>query len=164
MVAAQPYFDDLVDVLWLEHSVLERLRYKLVLANLMLARGTPEQVAAATDEVEQVLEALHRVEAKRQAAAAAAARSHDMAVQDMTLQYLVEDGPAHLRDVFDQQRAAIFELATEIEMITRTNRRLSTVGLESIRAALGVAEPLTYDAAGNRDRSGELASRVVRVL
>ncbi len=156
-------FEELNDTLWLERRALEHLLFKLVLANLMLAADDRRFVTASLAEIEHVVEGMRHIEAERDRTVRAAAAEWNVASEDLTLNYLAEHGPEALRTAFEGHRVAILELVTEIECMTQENRRLALVSLEGLRSALGLAEPLTYDAAGRRSRSGA-ASRVERVL
>jgi hypothetical protein len=166
MVVAQPLasFDELIDTLWLERRILEHLLFKLVLANLVLGADDRRFIPKALAEVEQVVEGLRRIEVERDRIVHAAAEQWRVPAPSLTLGYLASEGPEALRESFEDHRIAFLELVAEIDAVTRENRRLAMVSLDGIRSTLGLAEPLTYDAAGRRGRPDEAASRVERVL
>jgi hypothetical protein len=166
MVVAQPMasFDELMDTLWLERHILERLLFRLVLANLVLGADDRRFIPKALAEVEQVVEGMRKVEAERDQMVHAAAADWNVPSHILTLEYLATEGPEALRESFEDHRVAFLELVSEIDVVTQENRRLAMVSLDGIRGALGLTEPLTYDAAGRRGRPDGGASRVERVL
>jgi hypothetical protein len=157
-------FDELIDTLWLERRILEHLLFKLVLANLMLGADDRRFIPKALGEVEHVVEGMRRIEAERDRIVHAAAEQWHVPAQSLTLGYLATKGPEALRTSFEEHRVAFLELVSEIDAVTRENRRLASVSLDGIRSTLGLAEPLTYDAAGRRGRTDGAESRVERVL
>lgn len=163
---AQPLasFDELLDTLWIERRILEHLLFKLVLANLMLGADDRRFIPKALAEVEQVVEGMRHIEAERDRLVHAAAEEWHVPAQTLTLGYLATEGPEALRESFEDHRVAFLELVSEIDTVTQENRRLAMVSLDGIRSTLGLAEPLTYDAAGRRGRPDGSASRVERVL
>ena len=166
MVVAQPLasFDELIDTLWVERRLLEHLLFKLVLANLMLGADDRRFIPKALAEVEHGVEGVRRIEAERDRVVHAAADEWHVSAHHLTLGYLATEGPEALRESFEDHRIALLELVSEIDAVTQENRRLAMVSLDGIRSTLGLAEPLTYDAAGRRGRPDGTASRVERVL
>ena len=169
MVVAQPLasFDQLIDTLWLERRILEHLLFKLVLANLLLGADDRRFIPKALAEVEHGVEGVRRIDAERNRVVHAAAVEWHVSAHNLTLGYLATDGPEALRESFEGHRAAFLELVSEIGAVTQENRRLAMVSLDGIGSTLGLAEPLTPDAAerrgrpdgnGEPDRAGALMS------
>lgn len=155
---------ELAETLWYERRLLEFLLFKLVSANLVLAGEDHRFIAPAMGEVERVVSEVRRAEMKRDEVLAAVSREWDVPLRKLSLSYLADHAPADVRDDFVDHQTGFMDLVNEIEDLTRENRRLAGVGLDSIRDTLGLAEGLTYDSAGKRDRPGGSPIRVDRVL
>ena len=78
--------------------------------------------------------------------------------------FLVDNAPENLRATFEDHRVVFHNLVGEIEVLTKENRRLATVGLDGIQGTLGFAGGDIYDAAGRATRTPDHPVRVNRVL
>ena len=166
MVTAPPAarFSKLIDMLWFERRLLEFLLFKLVTANLVLTANDRRFVTSAISEVDRVMEEVRRAEGQRAFAVDRLASEWGIAADKLSLGYLASNAPQEIRQQFEEHRAGFLGLVQEIEHITRENRRLATVELDSIRGTLGLSDGLTYDAAGRRSSPASHAAAVDWVL
>ena len=159
----------LADLLWYERQLMEFLLFKLVSANLMLNADERRFVPPAMAEVEKVIDEIRRIEAERDTAVRDVADDVGVQPTQVSLTYLVEHAPPRLRGVFEDHRVGFMDLTSEIEDITKENRRLATIGLSGIRGAFSLLEPgegnATYDASGRpTSKPAFVARRVNEVL
>jgi hypothetical protein len=159
----------LADLLWYERQLLEFLLFKLVSANLMLNADERRFVPPAMAEVEKVIDEIRRIETERDGAVRAVGSGLGVQPNLVSLAYLVQHAPSRLRGVFEDHRVGFMELTTEIEDITKENRRLVTIGLSGTRGAFSLLEPgegnATYDATGRpTSKPAIVARRVTEVL
>lgn len=157
-------FSKLVDMLWFERRLLEFLLFKLVTANLVLTANDRRFVTSAISEVERVMQEVRKAESQRTFAVDKLALEWGVPADRLSLGYLATRAPVEIRAEFEDHRNGFLALVEEIEQITRENRRLATVGLETIRGTLGLADGLTYDAAGRRSTPASQATTVDWVL
>lgn len=154
----------LADTLWYERRLLEYLLFKLVSANLVLIADDRRFVGPAIAEVDAVMAEIRRAEGQRGEVVAAVAREWDVPPSAVGLEFLVTRAPDSLRATFEDHRTAFMDLVGEIEILTKENRRLATVGLDGIQGTLGFAGGDIYDAAGRATRTPDHPIRVDRVL
>lgn len=154
----------LADTLWYERRLLEYLLFKLVSANLVLIADDRRFVGPAIAEVDAVMAEIRRAEEQRRAVVESVARQWNALPSAVGLAFLVEKAPDSLRATFEDHRMVFQELVDEIEVLTRENRRLATVGLDGIQGTLGFAGGDIYDSAGRATRTPDQPIRVNRVL
>jgi hypothetical protein len=154
----------LADTLWYERRLLEYLLFKLVSANLVLIADDRRFVGPAIAEVDAVMAEIRKAEGQRSEVVAAVARERNVPPSDVGLAFLVEHAPASLKATFEDHRTVFHQLVGEIEILTKENRRLATVGLDGIQGTLGFAGGEIYDAAGRATRTPDHPVRVNRVL
>ncbi len=154
----------LADTLWYERRLLEYLLFKLVSANLVLIADDRRFVGPAVAEVDAVMAEIRKAEEQRSEVVAAVAAEMGVPPADVGLPFLVENAPESLRATFEDHRVVFHNLVGEIEVLTKENRRLATVGLDGIQGTLGFAGGDIYDAAGRATRTPDQPVRVNRVL
>ena len=154
----------LADTLWYERRLLEYLLFKLVSANLVLIADDRRFVGPAVAEVDAVMAEIRKAEAQRSEVVAAVADDLEVPPAEVGLAFLVEHAPDSLRATFEDHKMAFMNLVGEIEVLTKENRRLATVGLDGIQGTLGFAGGDIYDAAGRATRTPDHPVRVNRVL
>lgn len=159
-----PNMAQLADTLWYERRLLEYLLFKLVSANLVLIADDRRFVGPAIAEVDAVMAEIRRAEQQRDAVVAAVARDYNVPPSQVGLTFLVEEAPDLLRGTFEDHREAFQELVAEIELLTRENRRLATVGLDGIQGTLGFAGGDIYDSSGRATRTPDHPISVNRVI
>lgn len=159
---------ELVDTLWLERRLLEYLLFKLVEANLILTADLAAFVPLAVDEVEQVLARVRSAEQHRDRVLAATAAELGVPTEVVTLEFLAAEAPELLRPSFAEHRRGFLELVAEIERVTRENRKLAAVNLDSIRGTLGIvggeAVPTAYDSGGRPATAGSDPTHLDRAI
>jgi hypothetical protein len=159
-----PNMARLADTLWYERRLLEYLLFKLVSANLVLIADDRRFVGPAVAEVDAVMEEIRKAEQQRSEVVAAVAAELGVPPSEVGLPFLVEHAPENLRATFEDHRVVFHNLVGEIEVLTKENRRLATVGLDGIQGTLGFAGGDIYDAAGRATRTPDQPVRVNRVL
>lgn len=162
--AANKHMAQLADTLWYERRLLEYLLFKLVSANLVLIANDRRFVGPAIAEVDAVMAEIRKAEAQRSEVVAAVAREYNVPAPAVGLAFLVESAPDSLRATFEDHRVTFQQLVGEIEVLTKENRRLATVGLDGIQGTLGFAGGDIYDAAGRATRTPDHPVKVNRVL
>ncbi len=145
-----PHLVRLADMLWFERRLLEFLLFKLVSANLVLTASDRRLVGPAVAEVERVVSEVRRAETDRAAVIESLAMDSGVAPDALSLGYIAGTAPEELRADFEDHHEGFMALVSEIESLTRENRRLATVSLEDIRSSFGLSDSGTYDAAGRR--------------
>lgn len=160
-----PHLVRLADMLWFERRLLEFLLFKLVSANLVLTANDRRFVGPAIAEVERVVAEVRRAETDRGDVIRSIASDWGVSPELLSLDYIAERAPEELRTDFADHHAGFMALVSEIESLTRENRRLATVSLDEIRTSFGLAESGTYDAAGRRRlENADQPSSVNRII
>lgn len=154
----------LADTLWYERRLLEYLLFKLVSANLVLIADDRRFVGPAVAEVDAVMAEIRKAEEQRSVVVDAVATELGVTPPQVSMGFLVESAPDALRATFEDHKSAFMHLVGEIEILTKENRRLATVGLDGIQGTLGFAGGDIYDAAGRATRTPDQPVRVNRVL
>jgi len=162
------HISQLADVLWYERQLMEFLLFKLVTANLMLNADERRFVAPSIAEVERVMDEIRRVESERDEVVQRVADELNIEPGSVSLSYLAAAAPEALRATFVDHRDGFMELTSEIEKVTRENRRLATVGLSGIRGTFNLLDPgdnnPIYDASGKPSGSGPRSMTLNEVL
>jgi hypothetical protein len=133
--------NEVSNVLWRERQLLDILVFKLEEEQLVLAAGRTRWLAHATREVESVLGEIKRVELERALVVDEVAAELGLE-QPLALSDLVENVPTPWDRIFEDHRAALIQIAQEIELIARGNRDLLARGQQAAQAAL---ESITGD-------------------
>lgn len=158
-----PVLEGLADTLWKQRHMVESLLYRMVVAKLLLAADEHRFVAAAIDEVEDVVDALRHAEQDRLDALLAVADRLQVPVEDLTLAEVARLAPASMRSVFTDHRDAFLALTTEIEQTAEANRRLASSALarlqRSLDALAGSDPSASSDEPGRPDRAVAARSR-----
>lgn len=141
---------DVSNILWRERQLLELLLFKLEEEQMILAGGRTRWLPHATREVETVLGELKRLELDRALVLDSASAELGL-TEPPTLKRLGQLVTGPWRRIFEDHRAALLELAQEIDTLAQTNRDLLGRGHQATREALrvlGDATPDTYSADG----------------
>jgi hypothetical protein len=158
----------LADVLWAERHLVEYLLFKLVSAKLLLAAGERRFMPRAMDEVERVMDRLHDVEGRREAALGPVAADWGCRVADLSLANLATRAPEPMATVFRDLHESFLTLTSEIEETSEANRRLATSTLNQVRSTLetltGPSVTTTYTARGTHDHIVTAPIRLNEVL
>lgn len=158
----------LADVLWAERHLVEYLLFKLVTAKLLLSAGERRFVPRAMDEVERVLERLHEVERRREAALVPVALAWGVGPSELSLATLSVHAPEPMATVFRDLHEGLLKLADEIEETSAANRRLANAGLNQVQSALdnltGPSVTTTYTARGTHAHVVNAPVRLDEVL
>lgn len=138
------------NILWHQRDLLEMLRYRLEVQDLVLHGGLTSRLPIATREVEQAVEALRVAELGRSLDAADAARSLGLA-DDATLLQIAEAAPAPWDDLLLEHHTAFLELAAEISQISRRNRDTLAASYQATQETLSMLreDGRTYDKNGD---------------
>ncbi|WP_121253550.1 flagellar protein FlgN [Nocardioides ferulae] len=152
-------------VLWRERELLESLRYKLEVEQLVMAGGRSQWLGRAATEVEQVLQVIRETEALRATAADEVAVAIGLPANP-SLTMLVDsvDEPWHtmLRD----HRDAFAAITDDIVRLADANRGLIAAGFRSARETLLSIDAglSTYTPSGSAVTERVAAARLDRSL
>lgn len=127
--------------LWRERETLERLLFTLVVQQLLVQAGRIRFLPAADAGVRASVDELHELEVLR------SIEVRELAVRlgvpaDSSLQQLSELAPEPWNQLYADHRAALRELAAEVQAATAENLRLLRAGADAARdtlAAVGAA-------------------------
>ena len=136
---------DLAAVLWRQRELLERLTYRLVCEQLLLAAGRTRWLPAATGEVESLTAELAVVELQRAAIADTAARQLGLP-RDAGMEDMAAAASPPWTEVLLEHREALLALTRELAATAEATRRLTAAGLASVEATMRARG---YDARGN---------------
>jgi len=121
--------------LWREREALERLHFKLVEQQLVLAAGEVRWLHLVDDEVRAAAEAMRAAEILRSAEFEMFARQLNLA-PDASLREFIAAAPEPWPTVLDEHRAALHELALDIRATAASNTRMLQAGAKAIRETL----------------------------
>ena len=136
--------DELARLLGHERRLLELLLFQLVEGRHLLAAGEARFLPYAAAEVERAMERLQEAELKRSMLVHRLAAELELPEEALTMGALARDSLEPYRTIFADHRRAFLELATEIEEVTKQNRRLAERGshnVEQLMAMLGQPGP-----------------------
>lgn len=137
------------NILWHQRDLLEILRYRLEIQELVLHAGLTSHLPLATREVEETVEKLRTAELGRSIDASAAARSLDLAA-DATLREIAEAAPAPWDELLREHHAALVELTSDISTVSRRNRDTLAASYQATQETLSALreDVRTYDKHG----------------
>ncbi len=147
--------EGLADTLWQERHMVESLLFRMVEAKLLLAANEHRFVAAAIDDVEDVVDALRRAEERRHRALQDVADRLEVPVEELTLTTIAALAPSPMDRVFTDHHEAFLAMTTEIEETAAANRQLASGALGRLRRSLdalaGANPASTYTSAGTSE-------------
>ena len=129
--------DELAGLLTRERRLLEVLLFKLVTARHLLAAGESRFLTWAAAEVQRATERVREAELLRATAVNRLARAAGIPDDALTLKALASQSPQPYQAIFEDHRAAFFELVAEIEEVTAANRDLAHRGMREMAEILG---------------------------
>jgi hypothetical protein len=141
---------EISNLLWRERQLLELLLFKLEEEQLVLAAGRTRWLAAATREVEAVLDEIRRVEIARSTEVEVLAVELGLG-PGPSLRELGEVIPAPWGGIFEEHRRAFLTTTDEITTLAHSNRELLTRGYAAAQeflASLGETRVDTYSSTG----------------
>jgi hypothetical protein len=130
--------DELATWLGHERRLLELLLFKLVEGRHLLAAGEARFLALAAAEVERAMRRVQEAELARSILVSRLAGELGIPEDDLTLSALSRDSLEPYRSLFDDHRRAFLGLVTEIEEVTRQNRRLAAQGAHDVDKLLAL--------------------------
>ena len=116
-------FPELASLLWRERANRERVLYRIVQEQLVLAAGRTRWLARAGEEIEEALADLRHGEVVRAAVAGALAARLGLPAS-LTLVQLADAAPGPWDEILRGHCAALHELGIEIDAATSESRRL----------------------------------------
>lgn len=128
-------FSEISKALLREQSLLEMLLFKLEEEHLLLSAGRTRWLAAATREIEAVLEEIRRCGLLRAVLMEGAAPGLGLA-PNPSLRELAEAAPVPWDDLFALQRLAFLDIADEIRAQASANKQLLHRGAVTTRDLL----------------------------
>ncbi len=136
-------------VLWRERDLLEMLRYRLEVQELILQAGLTSRISLAVREVEEALENIRLTDLERSMEAEEAARSLGLE-PDASLHEIAASAPAPWDELLGEHRAALLELASEIGDISKRNRDTLAANYQATQETLAILreDARTYDKHG----------------
>jgi hypothetical protein len=141
---------EISNLLWRERQLLELLLFKLEEEQLVLASGRTRWLAAATREVETVLDEIRRVELARSAEVEVVAAELGLG-PGPSLRELASVAPAPWGGIFEEHRRAFLSTTDEITTLAQANRDLLTRGYTAAQEflrSLGETRVDTYSSTG----------------
>lgn len=139
----------LSDILWHERDLLETLRYKLEVEQLVLAGGLASRLPIATREVEQVLEEIRSAEVGRALEAEAAARYLGIPT-DASLREIAAASASPWDELFAEHHREFLALTAAISELAKSNHStLAAVHQATQETLMSLQESVeTYDRRG----------------
>ncbi len=128
--------EDLIAILAREGDLLERLLHKVTVTTLLLASGEQRFLATASDEVDEIADAVASLEIAREVAADTVAERLGIARAELTLRRIIAAAPAAYRPALEHQHERLSALSAELEARLKAARELSGTGLGDIQAKL----------------------------
>ena len=152
-------------VLWRERELLESLRYKLEVEELVMASGRTTWLARAAHEVEQVLQVIRETETLRAVAAEEAGAWLGLP-PNPSLSALVEAAAEPWDSILADHREAFAAVTEDIIRLADANRSLISAGFRSARETLLSLDAglSTYTPDGQSVTDRVAASRLDRTL
>ncbi len=152
-------------VLWQERELLETLRYRLEVEQLVMAHGQSHWLANAARDVESVLEEIRGTEILRAVAADEAAAELGLPAGS-SLSSLIDRVAEPWQTILADHRSAFRAASEEIARLADANRSLITAGARAAREALlGLGGALqTYTPDGTTVVGATRSARVDRSL
>jgi hypothetical protein len=138
---------ELLERLWTERGLLERLLFELVSAKLILEADAGRFVPPAAADIELARERIGGAELMRAVAVAEIAEHWGLPAQRLSLRFLARHAPEPADRLFEDHHRAFLELAEEIQVAAREGRRLATAALATVRRREGVVVDACEDGA-----------------
>jgi hypothetical protein len=136
--------NDVSTILWRERQLLELLLFKLEEEQLLLAAGRTRWLAAATREVETVLEELKQAELARAVEVERVGQELGLG-PGPSLEELADAAPAPWGDILRDHRSAFLVATEEVVGLANTNRELLSRGFQAAREVLATLVPSERD-------------------
>lgn len=144
-----------------EQSLLEMLLFKLEEEHLLLSTGRTRWLAAATREIEAVLEEIRRCGLLRAALVEGAAPGLGLG-QNPSLRELAEVAPVPWDDLLAHHRLAFLEIADEISAQASANKQLVHRGASATRDLLErVSRERSTGRSGSRSENSFLVDQAM---
>ena len=144
---------NLSQVLWRQRSLIELLRYRLEVQQLLMSSGRDERLAFAVEEVEAAMDEIRRVEDTRLAVVSHTAVALGLPAE-ATLSEIRERAVSPWDYVLGEHQTALLSLVGETEELATRNRELANRGLADARSLFaaigGEPEVSTYGPRGSR--------------
>ena len=133
-------------------DLLEMLRYRLEVQELILNAGLTSRISLAVREVEEALENIRVAELERSMEAEEAARSLGLD-SNASLREIAERAPAPWDELLREHRTALLELTGEIGEIGKRNRDTLAANYQATQETLAILreDARTYDKHGGTD-------------
>lgn len=141
--------DKVSTVLWRERRLLELLLFRLEEEQLLLAAGRTRWLAAATTDVELVLEEIRSTELARAVLVDETANALGLPPAP-SLRALAQAAPDPWGEILEDHRQAFLDLTDEIVGFAQTNRELVTRGQEAANDLLRTLQGSSLDLYGPR--------------
>lgn len=127
--------EELSEVLWRERYLLDGLEYKLECQRLLLDAGSPRFLGRVSDEIDDLLDAIGRLELSRVVAVAEAAAELGLP-GDATLPELAEAAPAPWPVLLRTHHTALRGLTEAVLALASSNGERLAGGRADVEAAL----------------------------
>ena len=128
-------FAELASLLWREREILERVLFKIVEEQLVVAAGETRWLAAANREVEAAVHDLRISEVERAAEVDAMAAQLGLPA-GRSLAVLAEHAPPPWDEILHDHRTSLRRLVSEIDSAAKEARRLLEAGGRAVQEAL----------------------------
>ena len=152
-------FAELASLLWRERETLERVLFKIVEEQLVVASGETRWLAASNREVEAAVHDLRVSEVERAAEVDAMATQLGLPA-GLSLAVLAENAPAPWDEILRDHRASLSRLLSEIDAAAKEARRLLEAGGRAVQEALHAIDAGDgIDRAVRGDRTGSTGER-----
>ncbi len=140
-------------VLWRERDLMDMLRYRLEVQELIVQAGRTSNLTLAVKEVEAALSNIRLAELERSMEAEETARSLGLA-PDATLHEIAQAAPEPWGELLNEHRTALLELAGEISVLSKRNRDVLAACYQATQETLAIlrADARTYDKHGAKDQ------------
>ncbi len=128
-------FAEVASLLWTEREILERVLFKVVEEQLVVAAGHTRWLPSTNREIEAALGDLRRTEVERATEVDAVAKQLDLPPA-CTLTELAHAAPQPWDEIIREHRVALVGLMSEINAATSETRRLLDAGGRAVGEAL----------------------------
>jgi hypothetical protein len=126
---------ELASLLWREREILERVLFKIVEQQLLVAAGETRWLSAANREVEAAVHDLRRCEVERAVEVDAVAERLGLG-PGQTLAALADAAPEPWDEILREHRTAVSDLASQLDVASKEARRLLDAGGRAVQEAL----------------------------
>jgi hypothetical protein len=152
---------EVCNLLWREREVLERVLYRIISQQLILAAGQARWLPAANAEVEAAANQLRGSEVLRSMEVDVLAERLGLP-PGATLAQLADHSPEPWSGLLDDHRSALRSLTFELDAAIESNQQLLGAGVRSVRETLlSLSDAVaTYDSRGIPAAVGAHQSRL----